>query len=190
MLRSFSCFAVVLGACGAGSADPSACASGVRADGQCLHPSSPSSGASGAGGGAPFGNELGAPCDHPRALVCGHPDGDPASDSVLVCDGGVYAKLLSCGAPSACAELVGHTSVHCGPPEQPIPYAIEGDPCVPELAAACPVDRGRLLVCSSGAWVGAKSCVAGQSCQRTTAGTQGAGWSCPASSVSGCVVCE
>ena len=117
-------------------------------------------------------------------------EGASANDRVLLCDAGSLREVLSCAAPDTCADLEGHTSVHCGSPDTAVPYAIEGDPCFPPSAAACPLDRARLLVCKDGAWTTAQSCASGLTCRRTMAGTQGAGWSCPLGSANGCVVCE
>lgn len=173
--------------CSASSSAPS-CASGVYADGRCLTASHVGA-SGGSGGAAPSGTDVGATCSQSRALACGKIAGGMENDRVVVCEDGAFSEILPCAPPAVCADLAGHTSVHCGPPDEAVPYAIEGDPCTPESAAACPIDRARLLVCKSAIWTGAETCAPGLVCHRTSAGTQGAGWSCPPTSQNGCVVC-
>jgi hypothetical protein len=197
-MRAFFLLAVSLLGCSASSSEGDACASGVWADGKCLvakpTPQGSTGGSTGAGGsagaGGVEGTVSGAQCSTARELVCGHDVGQPASDRVLVCDHGVYAKVLDCPAPAACTDLAGHTSVHCGADPEVVPYAITGDPCAPEAAAACALDRATVITCKAGTWVLAKTCTAPATCHRTAAGTQGDGWVCQPTSTAGCVVCE
>ena len=198
-MRAAFVLSIALLGCAADSPAGDTCASGVWADGRCLLARPIETSAGGAAGAAGAGGNagaaivdtvIGAACPTSRELVCGHPPNDPTSDLVLVCDHGVYAKVLDCPAPGACSNLEGHTSVHCGADPEIVPYAIAGDPCLPDAAAACSLDRGTVISCNAGVWTLAKTCAAPTTCHRTAASSTGMGWSCPATSTAGCVVCE
>lgn len=164
------------------------CASGVTFNGQCLVAKDGGAPVSTDDGGA-FGTAPGAKCLTEGDLVCGATD---AADNLVVsCQKEAFAKVFQCDPGVACENLTGHTSVHCGSGEAAVPYAVEGARCATEGAAACAFDRARVLGCKAGAWYAAQTCEgASARCERTATGTSGQGWSCPATSTAGCVVCK
>lgn len=112
-------------------------------------------GSGGSGGATDSGAppDAGDPCTD-IALVCGC-GADGGCDSVLSCNLGTYAPVLSCTGGSCFTH---DDNAACGTATFYTPYGIAGAPCTGKLQNACTTDGHYLLQCVNAAWEQAVDC--------------------------------
>lgn len=103
------------------------------------------------------------------------------------CKGGSLTPVLECPGSANCVEEATKDLLRCGTKSTYIDYALAGEACAGEQAAACTLDQSTVLDCQRGRWVEARTCSGGVSrCERVFQGDPGVNCAGGADACYGC----